>query len=158
MGKQTKNMGGGEQHEVIDIRDVTLLHGCCCYNTSFYGCNCEVCGCSGRQTCCCLQQQFCCKLGHPLLCCGAPEGVCCQIGCGICSYGCINENIACISGQSQTFCCVHSCSFPFTEQVPCTMAFCGAACCPSCGCCKTLAELEGKAGADAGGAATVGRV
>ena len=112
----------------IDESQLTLLHGLCCCNTALLM-NLACFGVAAKVGLLCLEVEACLKCDTPCL------------ECGCCAIRCIDGPTACLKGQTQVCCLVSSMAIPTDDEVPCTLAFCGWACFPRCGCCATLGDL-----------------
>lgn len=112
----------------IDESQLTLLNGLCCCNTSLLM-SMACFGFAAKVGLLCLEVEACLKCDTPCL------------ECGCCAIRCVDGPTACLKGQTQVCCLVSSVAIPTDDEVPCTLALCGWACYPQCGCCDTLGVL-----------------
>mmetsp|Transcript_35469 Transcript_35469/g.113289 ORF Transcript_35469/g.113289 Transcript_35469/m.113289 type:complete len:185 (-) Transcript_35469:214-768(-) len=125
--------------EVIDELDTYLCCGLCCYSCGFAA-TCRNCfGIASETTCCCLEHACCLKPGLSCLWCGCGEGKI-QLGLGCCSCALLAPSTCCKFSR-QICCVIEHCAFPCGDEMPCTVAICGLAFVPKCGCCVRLNEF-----------------
>merc|ERR1712228_799444 len=61
---------------------------------------------------------------------------------GCCGPKCENDGLSCCNAQGQLCCFVVSAAFPFNEEVPLALSFCGFTCFPTKGCCVSVGEVQ----------------